>query len=156
MTRKSWALLALALVSACAPNNTYKPWRVGSFGYVDEVRGENRWYIKSLTAQVPVEYTSAMALYRAAIIAKASGFEYFHAVSFIPSYFESGISEEARLTAVGSHTPEGLVCEDGGRFAKNCKTYKVEDVFAQFGPLLGQTNEMQLAEIAAYRADSAE
>lgn len=136
------AAAALAL-SACATSYG----RSGLFGGYSEKQVEpGVWRITATTNGFSGQYSSmTMAIYRAAELARDAGFPYFQVVRsnfrVLPlvtqyTYSSSGGGEKARLRIRFSRNANPpLLCEMEDN---SCKTYAVEEVLRELGPLINR------------------
>jgi hypothetical protein len=133
----------------------YERWKFGRpGGYSEKLVSPTRWTIKSVsTSSTMSDFALAMALHRAAIRTKASGFSHFAIVKLdiTDSQYCSGCSfgnQVAYLTAVVTNDPAAnIACKAKPKMAKNCGMHSAEETLSRYGPPLERSPQMQAAEI---------
>ena len=146
-------------------NNNYAKWRLGQpFGFRDLKVSANRWKIRSLSYHAGMDFTTAMALHRAAVHAKANGFSNFYTVSLkvtcsnlfnaAPSGCQStALTEQVDIVASGFNQGDPIPqCEERGRWAVNCKQFVVDELLETLRAPLGLSAEQVQQEVADVRA----
>lgn len=91
-----------------------------------------------------------MAIYKAAVVARATGFAYVQIYKFRIYQNQYGSqSADLRMHTVNDRD-RPYACESR-RFAVNCRVLAADEAIAYFGPLIGQTPEQTAAEVEALR-----
>lgn len=145
--------------------NRYAHWHLGQpYGYTDKAAGADSWQVKGLGFHAPPNYIVAMMLHRAAMLAKAAGFNSFKVVSLTYScgsggggfwWWKSGPQacnderirdHEGHLTIVGTQGSEGL-SPCASTSAGSCY-YVVADVLRDTASLLDLTPDEENEESA--------
>ena len=144
--------------------NKYAHWGFGKpYGYKDKTISPSRWEIEGLGTNAQPGYMVALVLRRAAVLAKAGGYDYFYVVGvglscsgspFVLSTGKTGpgacdyvLSQSALLIAVGIPSLDTQVpCE--GRAKEACRSYSVSDVIRTTNSFFGLTDEQFQQELA--------
>ena len=148
--------------------NKYGHWGFGKpYGYREKIIASNRWEVSGLGTQAQPGYMPALVLRRAAVLAKANGYDFFYVVGagfscsgspFVSSGGATGpnvcdyvLSQSALLIAVGIPSPNVQVpCE--GRVKEACRSYAVADVIQQTNSFFGLSDEQYRQELLDVQA----
>ena len=127
------ALATTLALGACAGANEGFPG-----GMRSEQLQENRWTINPGRLDVDEANLQIRAYYRAAVLAKAAGYEYFQVVDYDEGPL--GIGAGTSFQVVGVHDAKApLTCLAEAQFQHMCVVRSVEEAFTQYGPQLGKT-----------------
>ena len=143
MGRFGYAALAALVLGACA--TTYG--RGGLLGgYSDKQIEPGLWRVRATTNGYSREYSAlAMALYRSAELSRDAGFDHFqvvrsnhHLLGLVAggTWYSSGGGENAMLRIRGTHDANAPIACETER--SNCRTYSVQEVLVQIGPLINR------------------
>ena len=134
---------------AAAQGLFYKPMPFAGAGYKDKLRGPGRWWVRGFAGGGDLALN--LALYRGALLMKASGFTHFMVVDgFIQV---SAMNGNAELTFVGTNTPlVPIPCEAKPRQAANCRMLSVDETIATSGPSVFRTKEQTEGDLEQARA----
>ena len=127
------ALAAASLLGACAGANEGFPG-----GMRVQQLQPNRWTLSPGRLDFDEANLQIRAYYRAAVVARAAGFDWYQVVNYDEGPL--GIGTGTELQIVGVNDPKApLTCLAEPQYKHMCVVRSVEESFAQYGPQLGKT-----------------
>jgi hypothetical protein len=169
---------ALLILAAGAAQGQYKPSRpagskgcgvlqgaqpseCGPGGFRDKRIGSNRWLVRVYTNSYETHrrpLTSEaqnIAIYRAAILSKAGGYDYMKVVDFenwLTQATTFGESASAKIVVEGTNSnSDPLICEAKPRFASNCQILRADAVIKELQTMLDRTPNQAIEEVENVR-----
>ena len=168
LLRQALALAATVGIAVAIPSNShasvtnhYARWHFGqSYGYREKQLTPDSWRIKGLATLAEPGFVEAMTFHRAAILAKAAGFDRLRTVSVTHvcsnvfpqiTIGKTGVgvcddrrivNQELTMEFYGIASGSEAACQ-----APVCKTYQADEILSYSSSFLGLTSEQDQQEL---------